>query len=138
MGDGYASSRARILGGVSERHVSNLIVLTGDVHASYAGNLKMAFDDPSSPTIGSEFVGTSISSGGDGVDFPANGTVLLTENPHIKFVNSQRGYVVCEVTRHQWRSTYRTVPFVTTPDAPISTRASFVVQDGVPGIQQES
>ncbi len=135
--DGYAASRGRILGGVTERHVSNLIVLTGDVHASYAADLKLDFDNPASPTIGSEFVGTSISSGGDGVDFPASGTTLLTENPHIKFVNTQRGYVVCEVSRQEWRATYKTVPFVTTPDAPIATRAQFVVQDGVPGVQQD-
>lgn len=136
--DGYAASRGRVLGGVTERHVDNLIVLTGDVHASYAADLKANFDDPQSPTIGSEFVGTSISSGGDGVDFPSNGAVLLAENPHIKFVNTQRGYVVCDITRREWRTTYRVVPFVTTPDAPISTRASFVVRDGVPGVQQES
>jgi alkaline phosphatase D len=114
------------------------VALTGDVHANYVGELKADFDDPSSPTIGTEFVGTSITSGGDGTDFPTNGSVLLAENPHIKFVNTQRGYVVCEVTREHWRSEYRTVPFVTTPDAPISTRASFVVLDGVPGVTQES
>jgi alkaline phosphatase D len=136
--DGYAASRGRILGGATARHVSNLVALTGDVHANYVGELKADFDDPSSPTIGTEFVGTSITSGGDGTDFPTNGSVLLAENPHIKFVNTQRGYVVCEVTREHWRSEYRTVPFVTTPDAPISTRASFVVLDGVPGVTQES
>jgi alkaline phosphatase D len=136
--DGYAASRDRVLGGAAAREVSNLVVLTGDVHANYAADLKVSFDDPASPVIGSEFVGTSISSGGDGVDVPANSSVLLAENPHIKFVNSQRGYLVCELTRQQWRTQYRTVPFVTTPDAPITTRATFVTLNGVPGVNQES
>jgi alkaline phosphatase D len=39
------------------------------------------------------------------------------------------------VDREQWRSDFRVVPFVTRPGAPITTRASFVVEDGVPGAQ---
>ena len=62
--------------------------------------------------------------------------MLLSENPHIKFVNSQRGYIVCDVTARQWRRGH-VVPFVTTEGAPISTRASFVVDAREPGIQQE-
>lgn len=136
--DGYAASRDRILGGAVARNVDNLVVLTGDVHANYVADLKANFDDPSSAIIGSEFVGTSITSGGDGTDFPANGALLLSENPHIKFVNTQRGYVVCELTRRNWRSFYRTVPYVTTPDAPLSTRATFTIESGVPGVHQDT
>jgi alkaline phosphatase D len=135
--DGYAASRDRILEFVTLRGIPNVVVLTGDVHAHYAAELKANFDDPASATIGSEFVGTSISSGGNGVDTPANAAVLLSENPHIKFVNSQRGYVVCDLSRLRWQSTYKTLPFVTTPGAPISTRATFTVRSGVPGLQQE-
>ena len=111
-----------------------MVVLTGDVHANYAAELKADFDDPTSDTIGTEFVGTSITSGGDGFDVPANAGVLLSENPHIKFVNTQRGYVVCDLTRRRWRSEYKTVPYVITPGAPISTRASFTVLSDVAGV----
>ena len=135
--DGYAPSRDRILAGVAERNVRNVVVLTGDVHANYAAELKADFDDPASAVIGSEFVTTSISSNGDGADVPANAAVLLAENPHIKFVNSQRGYIVCDVTSRRWRTDYRVVPFVTTEGAPISTRASFVVDARNPGLQEE-
>ena len=134
--DGYAASRDRILGAVAERKVRNVVVLTGDVHAHYAADLKADFDDPASPVIGSEFVTTSISTGGDGVDVPGNSGVLLSENPHIKFVNTQRGYIVCDVTARRWVTEHRAVPFVTTEGAPISTRASFVVEAGHPGVQQ--
>jgi len=135
--DGYAPSRDRILNAVAERDVRRVVVLTGDVHANYAADLKADFDDPASAVIGSEFVTTSISSNGDGADVPGNAGVLLSENPHIKFVNSQRGYIVCDVTARRWRTEYRVVPFVTTEGAPISTRASFVVDAREPGIQQE-
>jgi alkaline phosphatase D len=122
---------------VQKSRIPNLVVLTGDVHANYAAELKADFDDPLSDTIGTEFVGTSISSGGDGVDVPANVTVLRGENPHIKFVNTQRGYMVCDLTHRRWRSEYKTVPYVSTPGAPIFTRAAFTVQSGEPGLIEE-
>ncbi|MFC5267968.1 hypothetical protein ACFPJ1_38135 [Kribbella qitaiheensis] len=33
------------------------------------------------------------------------------------------------VDQHRWRSDVRVVPFVSRPDAPISTRATYVVED---------
>ena len=132
--DGYPASRDRILGYVAEHKIRNVTVLTGDVHASYAAELKADFDNPNSATIGAEFVGTSISSGGNGVDTPANAPVLFAENPHIKFVNTLRGYVVCDLDRRRWRTEYRTVPYVTTPGAPVSTRAAFEVSAHEPGV----
>jgi len=135
--DGYAASRDRILGTVNARHIRNVVVLTGDVHANYAAELKANFDDPTSETIGTEFVGTSITAGGDGADLPANALTLLAENPHIKFVNTQRGYVVCDVTRRRWQSEYKVVPFVTAPGAPIATRTRFTVLDDEPGLHEE-
>ncbi len=54
----------------------------------------------------------------------------MSENPHLHFFNSQRGYVKCEVTPQQWRTDYRVLPYVSWPGAPIATRASFVVANG--------
>ena len=86
--------------------------------------------------MATEFVGTSISTGGDGVDQSAGDQVVLAENPNIAFVNRQRGYVRCTLDRGQWRTDYRVVEYVSRPGSPVSTRASFVVEDGVPGAQE--
>jgi len=59
--------------------------------------------------------------------------VQLAENPHIKFINRNRGYVRNVVTPSAWRADFQIVPFVTTPGAPVSTRASFVIEDGIRG-----
>lgn len=134
--DGYKASRDRILAGISARRVRNPVVLTGDVHANYAGDVKADFDDPASRTVGVELVGTSISSAGDGADTTPSGQTELTTNPHLHFNNFQRGYIRCTVTDAQWRADYRVVPFVSRPGAPISTRASFVTDDGRPGLRQ--
>ncbi|MQA87482.1 MAG: alkaline phosphatase [Streptosporangiales bacterium] len=134
--DGYAASRARILTGMVERDVRNPVVLTGDVHRNLAADLKVNFDDPDSATVGVEFAGTSIASGGDGADMDQWGTDVLAANPHVKFHNAQRGYVRCTVTPKTYVADYRVVPHVSESGAPIQTRASFAVQAGEPGLQQ--
>ena len=44
--DGYPAARSRLLRLLAQRRVSNPIVLGGDVHAFYAADLKLDFDDP--------------------------------------------------------------------------------------------
>ncbi|MDQ3611920.1 MAG: alkaline phosphatase D family protein [Actinomycetota bacterium] len=132
--DGYAANRDRILGFVEERNVANPIVITGDVHNNWACDLKADFDDPESRTLGSEFVGTSISTGGNGTDTTPFGEGVVEENPHIKFNNGQRGYVRCALNRETWRTDFRVVPYVKRPGAPVETLRSFVVEAGNPGL----
>ena len=59
--------------------------------------------------------------------------IQYAENPHIKYINRKRGYVRNVLTRDAWTADYRVVEVVTVPGAPITTRASFVIEDGVPG-----
>ncbi len=134
--DGYLGSRDRILGFIAERRIANPIVISGDVHNNWLADLKADFSDPDSPTVGTEFVGTSISSGGDGADINPRAQGIIAENPHIKFFNGQRGYVRCVLTPEGFRADYRVLPFVSRRAAPIHTRASFVVENGRPGAQQ--
>ncbi|WP_121610143.1 alkaline phosphatase D family protein [Mesobacillus foraminis] len=134
--DGYPAQRQRVTDYVKEKNINNLVVLTGDVHASWASNLTTDYNNPDAPIIGAEFVGTSITSGGDGSDVRADTEKFLTLNPHIKFFNNYRGYVRCRVTPEQWRADYRVVPYVTTPGADISTRASFIFEKNNEGIKE--
>ncbi len=134
--DGYEGSRNRILGGIHERGVDNVLFLTGDLHRSLAADLKLDFLDPASPTVGVELVGTSITSGRDGEDNDAGGRTILAENPWIRYGNFQRGYVRCTVTPDEFRADYRVADRVTTPGGAMSTRTTLVVENGVPGLQQ--
>ncbi|MGW1680952.1 alkaline phosphatase D family protein [Saccharopolyspora sp. NPDC002376] len=133
--DGYVAERNAVLAGATKRGVRNLVVITGDRHQNYAWDLKSDFEDAASPTVASEFVGTSITSGGDGADMTDEGRTMLAANPHMKFFNSQRGYVRCTLTPELWRSDYRVVPFIERPGAEISTRATYVVEDRRPGVK---
>ena len=132
--DGYVAARQRILDFLNQRRPSNPIVLTGDTHSSWVSDLLADFNNPGSPVVGTEFVGTSITSG-----FGASDRIeaALPESPWVKYFNGrQRGYVVCDLTRERWRSDYRllpqsapTGPTVPDPNAPITTAASFELPD---------
>ncbi|CCK30521.1 Alkaline phosphatase D [Streptomyces davaonensis JCM 4913] len=133
--DGYRASRRRILDGAEAAGVANLMVLTGDVHVGYAFDIKDDFDDPASRTRGTEIVATSISSGRDGADKPANWDTYMTANPHLRFYNGRRGYVTVALGEELARADFKTVPYVTTPGAPVTTAASFVTEAGEPGLK---
>jgi alkaline phosphatase D len=62
--------------------------------------------------------------------------MILSENPHIKFFNNYRGYVRCTVTPENWTTDYRVVPYVIRHDAPITTRATFIVENGKQELQK--
>lgn len=133
---GYEVSRRRLLKAIHDRAVANPLVLTGDIHSNWANDLIADFDDLESRVVASEFVGTSISSGGNGAAEPKYLGAMLAENPFVKFHNTERGYVSCELTPDECRADYRTVEYVTRPGAPINTRASFIVESGKPGLQK--
>ncbi|MER6948700.1 alkaline phosphatase D family protein [Nonomuraea sp. NPDC000554] len=134
--DGYAAARDRLWAGIAERRVSNPVVVTGDAHVNCAAELKVGYDDPSSPTVGVEFMGTSITTGGNGSDMTPGGAEWLAANPHLKFFNNQRGYVRCHIAADTLRTDYVVVDRVTAPDGTASVRRSFVVESGRPVLQE--
>ena len=127
---GYEFERNKVTQFFMDRKVRNPVVLTGDIHSNWANELTVECDSDYEYPIAAEFVGTSISSGGDGRRKPVGLDKTLYENPFVKFHNAERGYVMCEVSPNHWRTDYRVVEFVTKPGAPIKTRATFHLEDG--------
>jgi alkaline phosphatase D len=134
--DGYVASRERITRGWVDAGVRNPVVLTGDVHAHWASEIKENFDDPDSATIGSELVCSSITSTGDGTDSNPADHPFLQINQHLRFYNNQRGYVISRIGKDEMRTDFKTVPTVKDRTAPASTKATFVIEDRVPGLEQ--
>lgn len=130
--DGYVAARSRILNFLAQRQPANPVVITGDTHSSWVSDLKADYNNPNSATVGTEFVGTSISSG-----FGASDRIekALPESPWVKYFNGrQRGYVVCDLNHQRWRTDYRLLPpspetgtTVSDPNAPITTTVSFAL-----------
>ncbi|MCP1469705.1 alkaline phosphatase D [Sphingobium sp. OAS761] len=125
---GYDVPRDRLLARM--RGLTNVVVLTGDEHQNFAGLL-----ESQGKPVAVEFVSTSISSGGDGSDLRKGSDVMLKNNPELKFVNDQRGYLVCEITPDAWTTHFRVVDQVSVAGGSISTRASMTVARGEPSLQ---
>jgi alkaline phosphatase D len=128
--DGTAAARERLLAAAEAAKLGNLVVLTGDTHSNLAGELRHDNRDDKAEAAGIELAATSISSNSDGYDVNERATALLAQNPHVKFFNSQRGYVRHDVTPKRWRVDYRVVERVSVPRSRIDTRKSFVIAQG--------
>jgi alkaline phosphatase D len=130
--DGYPANRTRLLKRINDTKVSNPVVISGDIHSFLANDLKLDFDDPSSPIVASEIVGTSISSYGPPYDVIAQ---TLPDNPHVHFFESrQRGYVCIDLERAQMQARMRIVSDVKDTKATVSTLRTFAVESGKPGV----
>ncbi len=127
--DGYPAARQRLLESLAGK--PNPIVIGGDIHAFNVNQLKLDFDNPASPAVAAEFVGSSITSQGwsqDRLD------ALRPDNPHVLYSEARyRGYVRVEVTPKRLSADLRGMESVQSRDASCTTVASFVVEDGIPG-----
>lgn len=134
--DGYAYERDEILAVISrhsERDGLDVVFVTGDLHANWELDIH-ADRSASAPIVATEFVGTSISSDGD-----ERGSRHTTRfggtaaNPHNPFYDDHNGYVLCTVRPNELRADSRVVSTVWERDAPTTTLASFIVEQGRPG-----
>jgi alkaline phosphatase D len=133
--DGYVAARQRLLGVVRDHHVPGAVVLTGDIHAHFANELKFKPHDPDASAVGSEFVCSSMTTG-KGNNDPIEAAIAAGDNPQVHYYNGRhRGYVRCDITPSQWRTDFFEVAnedLVTSPDAPLRLDASFVVTPSDP------
>jgi alkaline phosphatase D len=130
---GALSERQALVRFLEDRKVPNPVVLTGDIHTNWVNDLRVDDRKPETPIVATEFVGTSITSGGNGSRTFAGLEKLLAGNPGVKFHNRERGYVRCSLTPNLWTSDYVVAEDVTKPGGAVVTRASFVVEAGQAG-----
>ncbi|MGW1344825.1 alkaline phosphatase D family protein [Kribbella sp. NPDC002412] len=130
--DGYGAERTELLSLAADR-VSDLVVVTGDDHDTFAGELWNTGFAPGSPgnpvgtkRSGVEFVVPSVSSTNTGDLKGAAGARTeeqkrLQYNPHLRLIDMrQHGYGVLEVTSDEAKLSFRAVDKLR-PDAPVST-----------------
>jgi alkaline phosphatase D len=133
--DGYQAERNQFL--KEFRGVPNPVVLTGDRHLTMVSDLKEDFADPDSAVVGAEFVGTSISSGGDQdqAAFQREWEPRRADNPHWKLLDAHRGYHLFDIRRDGIDARVRIVDTVRRPTAVASTLARLRVDAGRPGVR---
>ena len=125
---GYEMPRQRMLSRLA--NTKNAIVLTGDEHQNFCGDLVHR-----DRIVGAEFVATSISSGGTGSDQRPGTDQWMKFNPELKFVNDQRGYLVCEASKDAWQTHYMVVDQVDTPANKLARRMTAVVARDEAGVK---
>ena len=128
--DGYPGARAKLLASMQRTRLANPVVLGGDVHANYVASLRAR---PGGPIVAAEFCGTSITSQGPGHEKTSG---IQSTDPDIHFAEgTRRGYVVLDFTPARAEGRLRVVGTVKEKESPVSTRATFVVEDGQPGVR---
>jgi alkaline phosphatase D len=144
--DGYQPARDRVYeifkGNATHPPVSNCVVLTGDIHSSWAADLTQ---DPNNPNVASggydassgagsravEFVGTSVSSPGANDPTGSTAALLRQINPHFKYINlTQRGYMLVDVTRERCQGEWWFVDTVAAPGGTQAFATAFQTTDG--------
>lgn len=131
---GYAAERMQLMQFLADRKVPNPVVLTGDIHSNWVNELRVDDRQQEQKLVATEFVTTSISSGGNGPEKPKGLDALLAANPCVKFHNGERGYVRCTVTPQSWKADYMVVDDVLKPGGKTFERASFIIEAGAPNV----
>jgi alkaline phosphatase D len=136
--DGYTAARQRRMDTLATAKPNNPVFVTGDFHQTCVGNLQRDPNDKSSPTLATELVGTSITSGGDGALLGPGMEADIAANPNLLYNNDRRGYILCEATPDQMHSEVWTFEAVSHPGRPPQKAATFVSKSGTPGVLQTS
>lgn len=133
---GYAHERAALLKHIQDHKITNPVVLTGDIHSNWANELRIDDFKQEQAIIASEFVTTSLSSGGNGSATIRGLDEYLGRNPCTKFHNRERGYIMCDVTAKTYTADYKVIDEVLKPGGKTTSRAKFTVEAGTPKIHE--
>ncbi|HEX2272606.1 MAG TPA: alkaline phosphatase D family protein [Acidimicrobiales bacterium] len=135
--DGYPGEREALFRLVRGEGIVNFVVLSGDLHSSWAGELT----DPAGeePAVGVEFVAPSVTSrafsGQVAPRLPGARAALrrlvATQNPHFRYFDlDQHGYLVVDVTADQVRTQFWHVDTVAHRAAGEYLAAEWLARDG--------
>jgi alkaline phosphatase D len=146
--DGYIPARQRLFDAVRDTGVDNLVVLTGDIHSSWANELtgnpwNPAAYDPATGrgVVGVEFVTPGVSSVGilDPVEAAQTAAFVRSVSPHMKYAElNKRGYVLLDIDRERIQGEFWHVATVDAPSREETLAAAFVNEAGANRLQPVS
>ena len=143
--DGYQADRNRLLNFIGDNRISNVVVLTGDIHSSWAHELTIDPNNPqvytpgiaglveSTGSLGVEYVVPSVTSPGFEMvpTFPTTNEAVLVPNPQLKyFEGTQRGYCILDITPTRLQCEWYYVPQIATSADGESFAAAWGTDDG--------
>jgi alkaline phosphatase D len=102
--DGYPAERTKLLTHIGNNNINNVVVVTGDIHTSWANDLPV---NPQSynPQTGAgsvavEYVTTSVTAAGFPFTVPLN--LIQNSNPHVKYGElTKKGYLLLDLNNQR-------------------------------------
>ncbi len=131
--DGYLVERQALMSHLADNAIPDTFIITGDIHSSWVFDLKEDFDDTTSAVVGTEFVGTSITSPGFeqvGGNEPIRSGLYAT-NPHMKYLEGTlKGYTIADITHDGVTMTYRVVDTIEENRSGVATQSEWLLPRG--------
>ena len=129
--DGYPAERSQILNHVFTNGIQNFVVLTGDIHTSWAMEIPIG-----ASKAGVEFVTPSVTSPGMDLGAGVGASVIMAANSHIKWVNLDRkGYMIVDVNQNRVQSDWYFVNTIDTADSTAAWAKSYYANNGTTQLQ---
>jgi alkaline phosphatase D len=121
--DGYPAERQKLFNHLTSNNIDNMVVLTGDIHTSWAVNLKNG-----NTPVGVEMVTPSVTSPG----IPINLSGLITlQNPDIKYVElTKRGFMLVDITEQRVQGDWYNVNTIDQMNPGSTCVKSYVTNNG--------
>jgi alkaline phosphatase D len=121
--DGYPAERSKLFNHLVTNNIDNTVVLTGDIHTSWALDLKEG-----NTSVGVEMVTPSVTSSGS----PINLSALITvQNPHIKYVElTKKGFILVDITPQKVQGDWYNVNTIDQMDPSNSCVKSYLTNAG--------
>ena len=127
--DGYPLARQRLIDMMASREGANPIVLGGDTHCYWVGEIKQDYNDMNSMSVGAEFTTTAVTSHRFNYERDRSNTERL---PYIKHFDSrERGYGLIDLTQERAEVSLRVAEEVKRRDgSAMRDQKRFVVEKG--------
>lgn len=128
--DGYPAERDRFFKIVTDNKINNVVVLTGDIHTSWANDLpsKDYVFLTGAGSVGVEFVTPSVTS--PGLPISAGVEAIQVLNPHMKYIElKQHGFVLLDINEQRAQADWFYVSTIDTDSNAYSYGASWLTED---------
>lgn len=102
--DGYPAERENFFNFINTNNIDNVVVLTGDIHTSWANDLPGSGYDSGTGngSVGVEFVTPSVTSPGADFGGGIGASAIQTFNSHMKFVDlSEHGFYILDINQQR-------------------------------------
>ncbi len=142
----FPQERAELAATLRRRGVDDVVALTGDAHAFYAGQVTDTGRSDGRPfatefvagTLAATNAATSVFENARPVSSPGLGGIDRSSNPHLAFSDPARhGFAVVEATERELDVTYHAADTIYRPQSASTRLASFRVPRGRPEISVE-